>query len=56
MRRQVGKVEAIQALCASLVEVEYKEKREKTKEHEKEEDSIKLENKILSRVCSLVCR
>ena len=56
MHRQVGRVESIQDVCGSLGEVEYNEKRENIREHEREKEYLKLDNKILNRVCSLVRR
>ena len=41
MRIRVGEVVSIQVVCGSLVEVEYKEKIEKIREHEREEESVK---------------
>ena len=47
-------VELIQVVCRSLVE--YKENRQNIREHERDENYIKLDKNSLSRVYSIVHR
>ena len=43
-------------MCGSLVGVEEEERREKIRENEREEEFVKIEKNIFSRVCNLVRR